>query len=63
MTRATAARLKIDFAEFRDALVAQIPVGRAGTPEDVATAAEFLVRPDAGFVSGQVLYVAGGERS
>jgi 3-oxoacyl-[acyl-carrier protein] reductase len=53
----------VDFAEFEASLVAGIPVGRAGTPEDVAAAAEFLTGADAGFVSGQVLYVAGGERT
>jgi 3-oxoacyl-[acyl-carrier protein] reductase len=63
MTRATAERLGVDFAEFEASLVAGIPVGRAGTPEDVAAAAEFLTGADAGFVSGQVLYVAGGERT
>lgn len=60
MTRATAARMGIEFEVFRDSLVSGIPVGRSGTPDDVAAAVGFLVRPDAGFVSGQVLYVAGG---
>lgn len=60
MTRATAVRMGIDFAEFRELMVSQIPVGRSGSPEDVAATAAFLVRRDAGFVSGQVLYVAGG---
>ena len=63
MTRATAARLGLDFERFREEIVARIPVGRAGTPDDVAAAVEFLAAVDAGFVSGQVLYVAGGERS
>ncbi|MGW6513249.1 SDR family oxidoreductase, partial [Streptomyces niveus] len=35
-------------------------VGRVGVPQDIAYAASFLVGPEAGFVSGQVLYVAGG---
>jgi len=60
MTRATAIRMGIDFAEFRGLMVSQIPVGRSGSADDVAATAAFLVRPDAGFVSGQVLYVAGG---
>ncbi|GAA2902461.1 3-oxoacyl-ACP reductase FabG [Pseudonocardia halophobica] len=63
MTRSTADRIGLDFAEFEASLVAGIPVGRAGVPEDVAAAAEYLTGPDAGFVSGQVLYVAGGERT
>ena len=33
---------------------------RVGQPADVAAAVSFLVREDAGFVSGQVIYVAGG---
>ena len=41
----------------------QIPVARTGTPEDIAAAASFFVREDASFVSGQVLYVAGGPRA
>jgi 3-oxoacyl-[acyl-carrier protein] reductase len=62
MTRATAARLGMDFDAFRDAAVSQIPVGRSGQPEDIAAVASFLVREDAGFVSGQVIYAAGGPR-
>ncbi|MEW9552060.1 3-oxoacyl-ACP reductase FabG [Nonomuraea sp. NPDC050783] len=60
MTRATAERLGVSFEEFRDTLVSNIPVGRPGAPEDVAAAVSFFAREDAGFVSGQVLYVAGG---
>ncbi|WP_327119612.1 3-oxoacyl-ACP reductase FabG [Nocardia sp. NBC_01730] len=60
MTAATAERMGVSFEEFRDALVAQIPVGRSGKPEDVANAVSFFVGDGAGFVSGQVLYVAGG---
>jgi len=60
MTRATAARLRMDFEELKSQLVSQIPVGRAGRPEDIAALAAFLVSEDAGFVSGQVIYAAGG---
>ncbi|MEU4340468.1 3-oxoacyl-ACP reductase FabG [Nocardia sp. NPDC023852] len=60
MTAATAERIGVPFEEFRDALVAQIPVGRSGKPEDIANAVSFFVSEDTGFVSGQVLYVAGG---
>jgi 3-oxoacyl-[acyl-carrier protein] reductase len=63
MTRATAERLGVDFEEFRSMLVSQIPVARSGRPEDVAAAVSYFCRPEASFVSGQVLYVAGGERS
>ncbi len=63
MTAATAARVGVDFAQFEKAAVAQIPVGRAGRPEDVANTVSFLVSEGAGFVSGQVIYVAGGPRA
>jgi 3-oxoacyl-[acyl-carrier protein] reductase len=36
------------------------PLGRAGTPEDIAKAVAFLVSDDAGFITGQVLSVDGG---
>jgi 3-oxoacyl-[acyl-carrier protein] reductase len=62
MTAATAARMGVDFEDFQKAAVTQIPVGRAGRPEDVANTVSFLVSDDAGFVSGQVIYVAGGPR-
>jgi NAD(P)-dependent dehydrogenase (short-subunit alcohol dehydrogenase family) len=42
------------------AIVDHIPVGRMGTPEDVANAASFLLDSRAGFVTGQTLYVCGG---
>ena len=42
------------------AVAAQIPVQRVGRPEDIAHTASFLVSEGAGFVSGQVVYVAGG---
>ncbi|QTX06012.1 SDR family oxidoreductase [Agromyces archimandritae] len=63
MTRATAERMGVPFEDFLAAAAAEIPVGRAGTPEDIAAAVAFFCREDAGFVSGQVLYVAGGPRA
>jgi 3-oxoacyl-[acyl-carrier protein] reductase len=62
MTRETAARLGVDFDDFVAERVKTIPVGRAGWPEDVAAAILYLASEEAGFVSGQVLYVAGGPR-
>jgi len=60
MTKATAARLRVDFEEMKRQIVSQIPVGRAGQPQDIAELAGFLVSEGAGFVSGQVIYAAGG---
>ncbi|WP_028066435.1 SDR family oxidoreductase [Solirubrobacter soli] len=45
---------------FRDDVVPRIPLGRAGTPEDVAEAVAFFCSPRAGYITGQVLEVAGG---
>jgi 3-oxoacyl-[acyl-carrier protein] reductase len=63
MTRATAVRLGVPFDEFAAAAAEQIPVGRVGRPEDIANLVAFLVSDEAGFVSGQVIYAAGGPRS
>jgi len=60
MTAATAARIGMDFGEFQKAAATQIPVRRVGQPEDIANVASFLVSDGAGFLSGQVIYVAGG---
>lgn len=43
-----------------EAIAAQLPVRRLGTVEDVARAVEFFADSDAGFVTGQVLFVCGG---
>ncbi|WP_424186118.1 3-oxoacyl-ACP reductase FabG [Actinokineospora sp. G85] len=62
MTAATAERVGASFEDFKKGAAAMIPVGRVGTPEDIAATASFLVSEEAGFVSGQVIYVAGGPR-
>ncbi len=62
MTRATAARIGADWDQYVQQRAAAIPVGRAGQPEDIAHTVSFLVSEGAGFVSGQVIYVAGGPR-
>ncbi len=63
MTRATAERIGRDWEEYVAERAAAIPVARAGVPEDIAHAVSFFVSEGAGFVSGQVLYVAGGPRT
>ena len=63
MTRATAERIGVTFEQLIEAQVSQIPVARAGVPDDIAAAVSFFCREEAGFVSGQVLYVAGGPTS
>ncbi|GAB3179719.1 3-oxoacyl-[acyl-carrier protein] reductase [Micromonospora palomenae] len=63
MTAATAARVGMSFEDFKKAAAAQIPVARTGTPEDIAHAVSFFASEGAGFVSGQVLYVAGGPKA
>jgi 3-oxoacyl-[acyl-carrier protein] reductase len=60
MTAATAARIGVDFADFQKAAAERIPVRRVGQPEDIANLASFLASDGAGFISGQVIYVAGG---
>ncbi|MGO8885071.1 MAG: 3-oxoacyl-ACP reductase FabG [Streptosporangiaceae bacterium] len=60
MTAATAARIGVPFEEFQKSVAAQTPVARVGYPEDVAHTISFLASEGAGFVSGQVIYVAGG---
>ena len=47
-------------AAATEAIIGQIPVGRVGRPEEVAAAIAYFLREDAGFVTGQTLYVCGG---
>ena len=46
--------------DAREALLKQIPLGRLGTPNDVAEAVRFLVSPAAAYITGHVLHVNGG---
>ena len=62
MTASTAERLGVPFEDFKRSAAAAIPVARTGTPDDIAHAVSFFVSGGASFVSGQVLYVAGGPK-
>jgi 3-oxoacyl-[acyl-carrier protein] reductase len=62
MTAATAERIGVPFDDFIKFSADQIPVKRVGQPEDIAHTASFLCSEGAGFVSGQVIYVAGGPK-
>ena len=62
MTAATAARMGVSFEDFKAAVAKEIPVRRVGTPDDIAAMVSFFARDEASFVSGQVVYVAGGPR-
>ncbi|MDT2006595.1 SDR family oxidoreductase [Rhodococcus opacus] len=63
MTKATAERMGLSFDDFRAFAVKEIPVGRGGQPADIAHAVSFFASEGAGFVSGQVLYIAGGPKA
>ena len=62
MTKATAERVGMSFEDFSNAAISQIPVARPGKPEDIANAVSFFADERSGFVSGQVIYVAGGPK-
>ncbi|MGX9134773.1 3-oxoacyl-ACP reductase FabG [Rummeliibacillus sp. JY-2-4R] len=63
MTKETAARIGIQFEELIKASVSNIPVGRSGKPADIANAVAFFADENSSFVSGQVIYVAGGPKA
>lgn len=44
----------------RDALLQQVPIGRLGTPQDIAEAVIFLAKPQAGYITGETLNINGG---
>jgi len=60
MTRSVAVRLGRDLEEWQEEIRTQIPVRRLGVPRDIANVIAFLCSDEASFVSGQVIYVAGG---
>jgi 3-oxoacyl-[acyl-carrier protein] reductase len=44
----------------KEAMVSQIPLGRAGTPADIAAAVVFLASDQAAYITGQIIHVSGG---
>jgi 3-oxoacyl-[acyl-carrier protein] reductase len=63
MTRGIAERTGIPFEDIAATYAKDIPVGRVGKPEDIAAVVSFFARDDAAWVSGQVIYVAGGPKA
>jgi 3-oxoacyl-[acyl-carrier protein] reductase len=63
MTRGIAERTGVPFEEIAAAYAKDIPVGRVGTPADIAAVVSFFAREDASWVSGQVIYVTGGPKT
>lgn len=49
-------------SDLRKQIESQTPLGRIGQPKDVATVAAFLASDDAGWITGETLYVSGGQR-
>ncbi|WP_208722082.1 3-oxoacyl-ACP reductase FabG [Rhodococcus qingshengii] len=60
MTKATAARMRMEFDDLKKAAGQQIPLGRVGQPSEIAGIASFLVGPDSSYVNGQIIYATGG---
>jgi 3-oxoacyl-[acyl-carrier protein] reductase len=63
MTAATAERLGVSFEDFKAGAAQAIPVRRVGEPADIAHLVSFFASEGAGFISGQVVYAAGGPAS
>jgi 3-oxoacyl-[acyl-carrier protein] reductase len=63
MTRAVAVRVGVDPEERKAATAKMVPLRRVGVPEDIAGVVSFLCGPDSSYVTGQVIYVAGGPRA
>jgi 3-oxoacyl-[acyl-carrier protein] reductase len=49
-------------SDFEKQMIAQTPLGRIGQPKDIAPVAAFLASSDAAWITGEIIYVAGGLR-
>jgi len=47
-------------SDFEKQMTAQTPLGRLGQPQDIAPVAAFLASPESGWITGEVIQVAGG---
>jgi len=54
--------LGITESEWRKQVEAQTPLGRIGKPDDIAPAVAFLASDDAKWITGETLYISGGNR-
>lgn len=54
------AEFRADAPEAYERFMASVPFGEPGRPDDVAALVEFLVGPDAGYITGQTIFVCGG---
>ena len=62
MTAGMAERTGTSFEDMQREMLREIPVGRVGQPEDIANAVAFFVDERSGYVTGQILYVTGGQK-
>ena len=46
--------------EIKEVYIKSIPLGRAGTPEDIANTVQFLISDEASYITGQVINLDGG---
>jgi 3-oxoacyl-[acyl-carrier protein] reductase len=60
MTKATAERIGSNIDQMREAVASAVPVRRGGVPDDIANTVAFFAGEEAGYVTGQVIYVDGG---
>jgi 3-oxoacyl-[acyl-carrier protein] reductase len=47
-------------SDFEKQMIAQTPLGRIGQPQDIAPVAAFFASPESGWITGEVVHVAGG---
>jgi 3-oxoacyl-[acyl-carrier protein] reductase len=60
MTKATAERIGTTIEQMRERVATTIPVRRGGVPADIANTVAFFAGEEAGYITGQVIYVDGG---